>query len=87
MEKITCLTDNDEPVVFFVLEETRINGKSYLLVTDTDDENADADAYILRDESADSDDVASYVIVDDDDELGYVSRIFAELIENVDIEK
>ena len=42
MEKITCLTDNNEPVVFFVLEQTRINGKNYLLVTDVEDENVDA---------------------------------------------
>lgn len=65
MEKITCLTDNNEPVVFFVLEQTRINGKNYLLVTDVEDENVDADAYILKDESQDSDSEASYVIVDD----------------------
>ena len=85
MEKITCLTDNNEPVVFFVLEQTRINGKNYLLVTDVEDENVDADAYILKDESQDSE--ASYVIVDDDDELEYVSQIFAELLDDVDIEK
>lgn len=39
----------------FVLEQTRINGKNYLLVTDVEDENVDADAYILKDESQDSD--------------------------------
>lgn len=87
MEKITCLTDNNEPVVFFVLEQTRINGKNYLLVTDVEDENVDADAYILKDESQDSDSEASYFIVDDDDELEYVSQIFAELLDDVDIEK
>lgn len=87
MEKITCLTDNNEPVVFFVLEQTRINGKNYLLVTDVEDENVDADAYILKDESQDSDSEASYVIIDDDDELEYVSQIFAELLDDVDIEK
>ena len=87
MEKITCLTDNNEPVVFFVLEQNRINGKNYLLVTDVEDENVDADAYILKDESQDSDSEASYVIVDDDDELEYVSQIFAELLDDVDIEK
>ena len=87
MEKITCLTDNNEPVVFFVLEETRINGKNYLLVTDVEDAEADADAYILKDESAYSDTEAAYVIVEDDDELEYVSQIFAELLDDVDIEK
>ena len=42
---------------------------------------------ILKDESQDSDSEASYVIVDDDDELEYVSQIFAELLDDVDIEK
>ena len=41
MEKLTCLTDNNEPVVFFVLEQTRINGKNYLLVTDVEDERSE----------------------------------------------
>ena len=87
MEKITCLTDNDEPVVFFVLEQTRINGKNYLLVTDVEDTEIDAEAYILRDDSEDADAQSAYVIVDDDNELEYLSQIFAELLEDVDIEK
>lgn len=86
MEKITCLTDDNEPVDFFVLEETRINGKNYLLVTDNEDENADADAYILKDVSDDSAAEAAYVFVEEDDELEYVSQIFAELVDDVDFE-
>ena len=37
-EKITLQTDTGEAVDFFVLEETRINGMNYLLVTDSDEE-------------------------------------------------
>ena len=36
----------DRPVDFFVLEETRLAGKQYLLVTDSED--GDGDALILR---------------------------------------
>ena len=34
-EKITLQTDNGEAVDFYVLEETRINGMNYLMVTDS----------------------------------------------------
>ena len=33
-KKITLVTDDGGAVDFYVLEETRINGMSYLLVTD-----------------------------------------------------
>ena len=45
---ISMLTDDGSMVDFFVLEETKINGKNYLLVTDSDEEE-DGDCYILKD--------------------------------------
>ena len=74
----------DKTVRFFVVEETRINGVSYLLVTETEDD--EAEAYILKDTSLDGEEEASYVFVEDDNELEAVSKIFAELLEDVDIE-
>lgn len=79
-----CPEGENETVGFFVVEETRINGVSYLLVTETEDE--EADAYILKDLSKDGETEASYVFVEDDNELEAVSKIFAELLEDVDIE-
>lgn len=79
-----CPVGEEETVGFFVLEETRIGGVSYLLVTETEDE--ETDAYILKDLSEDGDAQAQYVFVDDDDEMEAVSKIFAELLEDVDIE-
>lgn len=73
-----------EAVGFFVLEETRIGGVSYLLVTESEED--EAEAYILKDLSQDGEEDASYVFVEDDDELAAVSKIFAELLEDVDIE-
>ena len=40
-EKITLQTDEGESVDFFVLEETRLGGINYLLVTDEEDGNGD----------------------------------------------
>ena len=85
MNKIEfCPVGVDKTVGFFVVEETRINGVSYLLVTETEDD--EAEAYILKDTSLDGEEEASYVFVEDDNELEAVSKIFAELLEDVDIE-
>jgi hypothetical protein len=73
-----------QTVGFFVVEETRIGGVSYLLVTES--EADEAEAYILKDLSQDGEEEASYEFVEDDDELAAVSKIFAELLEDVDIE-
>ena len=48
MEKITFQPEGEEPVDFFVLEQTVIGAKSYILVTDVED--GDGEALILRDE-------------------------------------
>ncbi len=79
-----CPVGEKETVGFFVLEETRIGGTSYLLVTETEDD--EADAYILKDLSKDGDEEAQYIFVEDSDELEAVSKIFAELLEDVEIE-
>ena len=85
MNKIEfCPVGEDKTVGFFVVEETRINGVSYLLVTETEDD--EAEPYILKDTSLDGEEEASYVFVEDDNELEAVSKIFAELLEDVDIE-
>ncbi|MCD7736151.1 MAG: DUF1292 domain-containing protein [Lachnospiraceae bacterium] len=85
MDKIEFYpVEGGEKACFFVLEETRINGKVYLLVTESEDE--ETEAYILRDTSKDGDENAVYEFVEDDDELEAISKVFAELLEDVDIE-
>ena len=86
-EKISfVIDDTNEEVEFFVVEETRINNINYLLVTENETDE-EADAYILKDTSAAEDTDAMYEIVEDDEELEYVSRIFAEMLDDIDIEK
>lgn len=84
MEKIEFNFDN-EKVGFYVLEETKINGVNYILVTD--EEEGDAEALILKDLSKSEDEEAVYEIVEDDTELDIVSKIFSEILEDIDIEK
>jgi uncharacterized protein YrzB (UPF0473 family) len=87
MEKLAFETDDKGKVEFYVMEETRVNGINYLLVTDSDDEeDGEAEAYILKDTSGAENAEAAYEFVEDDDEIDAVGRIFAELLEDIDLE-
>lgn len=83
-EQITFTTDEGE-VSFFVLEQTRVSGVNYLLVTDSEED--EAECLILKDTSSDEDTEAAYEIVEDDETLEVLSKIFNELLENTEIEK
>lgn len=86
MEKIKFMFDDtEETVEFFVLEQTRISGVSYILVTDSEEE--DADCMILKDTSADEEQESVYEIVEDDVELDAVLKVFEELLEDISIER
>ncbi len=75
--------ETKEEVEFFVVEETQINGGKYLLVTE--EEDGDSDAYILQEISGDNENVV-YEMVEDDAKLTALGKVFAELIEDADIE-
>lgn len=85
MEKIILNSDDEQNIELYVIDQTRLNGINYLLVTDTEDEEADAEAYILKDMSKDSDAEALYEFVEEDAELEAVSKIFSELIDDTEI--
>ncbi len=79
MDKIEFFDEeSSEYVEFYVLEQTRINNTDYLLVTV--DEEGDSDALILKDTSAQDEQDAVYQIVEEDNELQAVAKVFAELI-------
>lgn len=85
-EKITLETDTGELVDFYVLEETRINGMNYLLVTDSEEDDEEGECYILKDVSKAEDSEAVYEFVENDDEMDYLYRIFTELLEDMEVE-
>ncbi|HJB47178.1 MAG TPA: DUF1292 domain-containing protein [Candidatus Mediterraneibacter surreyensis] len=85
MEKVRfAFTDGNGEDEFFVLEETRINGSAYILVTDSEDD--DAECLILKETGKQSDGESVYEIVEDETELLAVSKVFEELLEDVSIE-
>ena len=85
MVKIRFVSDEMQEVEFFVLEQTKVNGMSYILVTDS--EEGDAECWIMRDVSADDSSESVYDFVEDEDELYAVSKVFEELLEDIDIER
>ncbi len=84
MESIIFETDEGE-VEFYVLEQTTLGGKNYILVTD-DVESEEGTFLILKDVSGSEEEVASYEIVEEKDELESVAKIFNELIDDFDLE-
>lgn len=80
---ITLQDENGEEMKLYVLEETKLNGETYLLVTDSKEE--DGDCFLLKDKSSPEDPEASYEFVDDDGELDYMSRVFEELMSDLGV--
>ena len=86
MEKSKFMSEEmQEEVDFFVLEQTKVNGISYILVTDSEED--DAECLILKDTSEENAPESVYEIVDDDVELTAIAKVFEELLEDVDIER
>ena len=84
MDKISfMIVGEEEPAEFYVLEQTRIGGFSYLLVTE--EEDGDSQAWILKDLSADGEDQALYEIVEDDETLEALGAIFQELLSGEEV--
>lgn len=85
MEKIKfTFEDAGESVEFFVLEQTKLNGSVYILVTDSQED--DAECLFLKETASKEDGESIYEVVEDDTELLAVSKLFEELLEDVDIE-
>ena len=85
MEKVTFYDDiEDTSVDFYVVEQTKLNGETYLLVTE--DESEEAEAFILRDVRRENDEI-TYEMVEDELEITALGKVFAELLdEDTDIQ-
>ena len=71
---------------FYVLEQTRLAGRDYIRVTESLDEE-EGEALILKDVSSPEDQEAVYETVDDEQELDAVASVFADMLEDVDLER
>lgn len=84
MEKIRLEAEDGQSLEFCVEERARISGCDYLLVSDPQD--GGSQAYILKDISMEDDEMAAYIFVEDEGELGAVSKVFEQMLEDVDLE-
>ncbi|MCM1309058.1 MAG: DUF1292 domain-containing protein [Butyrivibrio sp.] len=85
MDKITITAKDGEQIEFYVVEQTKISGVDYLLVTETKDENEDAEAYILKDVSKAEEPMAVYEFVEDEDELNALAGVFSEMFDDEEV--
>ena len=86
MEKIRFTSDElQEEIEFFVLEQTKLNGVSYILVTDSEED--DAECLIFKDTSAENETECVYESVEEEQELAAILKVFEELLEDIDIER
>lgn len=87
-ESISFLTDDNTEVKFFVLEQTTINGRNYLLVSEDAEpaEDEDTIVYVMRETDKAEDGMVSYEFVEEEKELESVSIVFEQLMEDMDIE-
>ena len=77
LEKITFVPEGeDAPVDFYVLEQTKLGGVTYILVTDT--QEGDGEALILKDLSTEDDAEALYEIVS-------VAAVFENLLDDIEL--
>ena len=82
MEKIRFETE-DGTVEFYVEEQTKIRGISYLLVSDSMED--EANAYVLKDVSDAEGSEDCYEMVEDETELQAVFKVFEQMLDDVDL--
>lgn len=86
LQKIVFDTDEGQEE-FYILDQTRINGVNYILVTNSEDPDAEEiEVMILKDISDDSDTESVYEVVVDEEEVAAVAELFEDSIGDVEID-
>ena len=92
LRTIDFVDEDGENEELTVLCQTRLVGVNYLLVSDAEiedleDDDATVDVFIIKEEevSEDGEDVL-YKIVEDEKEILTVSKVFEEMMDDVDFE-
>ena len=85
MQSSKFITDEGEEIPFYIIEQTTLAGKDFLLVTDSDTQEDEAQVYIMQ-EISDQDDQTIYEFVEDEAQLEALSKVFEELLDDVDIQ-
>ncbi|MBQ8971025.1 MAG: DUF1292 domain-containing protein [Lachnospiraceae bacterium] len=78
MEKLRFETDEGVQE-FYIVDQTRINERNYLLVSE--EESEDAEVLILKDTADEQANESIYELVEDENELTAVLKVFEELMD------
>ena len=81
-EIIKFVGDGGDEAEFRVIEQTKLNGNTYLLVENASDEEAE-EALILKEINVDENDEITYEILEDDDELNAIAGVFEGMLEDI----
>ena len=85
MDKLTFTApDTGEEIEFYILEQTTITGCNYILVTE--EEEGDGECYIFKDVSPEGSAEAVYEPVTDEGALDYLLSVFAEQLDDIDLQ-
>ncbi|MDR2546025.1 MAG: DUF1292 domain-containing protein [Lachnospiraceae bacterium] len=87
MNKATFkLEQDDKETEWYVLEETKLNGNEYILVTDSEPEE-DGEAIILKEIGMAENGETLYEVVENDLELDAVAIVFNSLLDDTTLEE
>ncbi len=85
MEKIDFYDeDQHKSIPLYVLAQTELADEQYILVTESDESEDEAECYIMR-RILENDDDVMYEFVEDDTKLKALGKIFEELLDDVEI--
>ncbi|MCR5823734.1 MAG: DUF1292 domain-containing protein [Lachnospiraceae bacterium] len=76
--------ESGEEIEFRVLEQTKLNGNTYLLVLDIMEGEED-EALILKEVSTDGKDEITYEILEDDEEIKAIAGVFEGLLDDIQL--
>ena len=80
--QILLLDDEGNEIELYVLEQTTLAGKNYLLTADSMDDDG---VVMIMKEAELEDDMVSYEFVEDEEELKMISSIFNELTDEIEV--
>ena len=83
MEKISLAADDNSIVDFYILDQQKLGGISYLLVADS--EEGDGEALILKDTAGPLDLESIYEVVEDEREIDAVLVLFRDTLDELGI--
>ena len=86
-ENIIVLSSDDGDVEVEVIEQTIIDGTTYLFVAEVVEDDEDGDCYILKDVSNEGSEMADYEVVPDDEADGIFDTFQKMLKDDIDLQK